>query len=73
MLRLRGCLVHKPGGLVLPLLGFGRILNNQLLCSDVVHGNRREFVLSLRSRSLLRSLRHVARVLAPPVLLPGLR
>jgi hypothetical protein len=73
MLRLRGCLVHKTGGLVLPLLSFGCILDNHLLCSDVVHGNRGQFVLSFRSRSLLRSLGHVARVLAPAVLLPGLR
>jgi hypothetical protein len=56
MLRLGGRLVHKPSGLVLPLLSFGCILNDQLLCSDMVHRNRREFVLSLRSCSILRSL-----------------
>ena len=34
MLRLGGGLVHKASGLVMPLLSFGSIFDNQLLCSD---------------------------------------
>ena len=47
VLRLGGGLVHKSVDLVKPLLRFGSILHDELLCSVVVHGNSREFVLSL--------------------------
>lgn len=47
VLRLGSGLVHKSIDLVKPLLRFGSILHDELLCSVMVHGNGREFVLSL--------------------------
>jgi hypothetical protein len=66
VLRLGG---GKTVDLVKPLLRFCSILHDELLCSVAVHGNGREFVLSLRSCSVLSCLGHAARVLASPVLL----